>query len=109
MGALSKQVSRAVAKRVVGLPQFKQSIVNCEINTTSILYAIVEETSHSLAYDKLQITIRSQEGAFVLFEDEYIMNPSKEVHENIISPIEIEIVIDMKESNFSSIAYSRIL
>lgn len=106
--ALSKQVARAVAKGVVGLPQFKQSIIAEEMDTESIVYAIVRETSHSLKVERLQIAIRSEEGEFVLFVDGEIMTPSKEILEKILSCKEVEIAINMGEGNFSALAYSRI-
>ena len=107
--ALSKQVARAVAKKVVGLPQFKASIINEEMDIESILYAIVAETSHSVKLGRLQITIRSEAGSFVLFESEDKMVPSKQVIQRIVAPAHIEIDVDMGEGNFSALAYSRIL
>ena len=107
--ALSKQVARAVAKKVVGLPQFKNSIVNEEMDIESIVYAIVAETSHPVKLEQLQIVIRSEAGSFVLFEAGEKMAPIKTLVQKIVEPMDIEIDIDMGEGNFSALAYSRIL
>lgn len=107
-GALSKQVARAVAKKVVGLSQLKQSITNVELDVESIVYAIVSETSHCVKLDKLQISIRSEFGSFVAFVDEIKMSPAKELLQKIVTPMDIELNIDMGEGNFSALAYSRI-
>ena len=108
-GALSKQVARAVAKKLVGLPQFKQSVTNVEMDVESIVYAIVAETSHSVKLDKLQISIRSEFGSFVVLVDETITHPAKELLERILTPMDIEIDVEMCEGNFSALSYSRIL
>ena len=107
-GALSKQVARTLAKSLVGLPQFKNSIVDEEMDIESIVYAIVKETSHAVRLEKLQVIIRSEEGEFVLFENEGKMSPCKEILARILSPMEVELAIDMSEGNFSALAYSKI-
>ena len=78
------------------------------MDTSSIVYAIIEESLHSLKEEKLQIAIRSREGEFVLYEDASKMDPLKEVFQKIVSAEEIELAIDMGEGNFSALAYSRI-
>lgn len=106
--ALSKQVARAVAKSLVGSTLFKQAIINEEIDVEGIVYAIAQETSHSMKFEKLQVVLRSEAGEFVLFEDGRKIIPSKEVLRKILDSMEIELYIDMGESNFSALAYSRI-
>lgn len=108
VGAISKQVARAVAKSVVGAQQFKQSVKNCEMDTENIVYAIAQETSHPLRIEKLQISISSNEGSFVLFVDEGIIAPSRDLLERILSSTEVELIIDIGEGNFSALAYSKI-
>ena len=107
--ALSKQVARAVAKKVVGLPQFKSSIVNEEIDIESLVYAVVAETTHCVKLERLQIVLRSSAGSFVLFEAGEKMVPIKQIVQKIVEPIDIELDIDMGEGNFAALAYSRIL
>ena len=58
--------------------------------------------------EKLQISIRSTEGEFVLFVDESKISPSKAILQKILSSSEVEIVVNMGEGNFSALAYSRI-
>ena len=107
--ALSKQVARAVAKRLVGLPQFKNSIANEEMDIESLVYAIIAETTHCIQLERLQIVIRSSTGSFVLFEAGEKMAPYKQVLQKILEPMDIELDVDMREGNFAALAYSRIL
>ena len=107
-GAQSKQVARVVAKAIVGLEQTKRSIIEEEMQTESIVYAIAREANHSIKLEKLQIAISSNGGEFVLFEAQRMVSPCKAVLQNILSQEEVQISIDMGEGNFSALAFSRI-
>lgn len=106
--AISKQVARAVAKDLVGLSQFKQSIKEEKMDIEGIVYAIAQSTSHYLKTENLHVSIYSENGEFLLYDDECTFFPSKEVLERILSPMEVGLVIDMREGNFSALAYSKI-
>lgn len=106
-GAKSKQVARAVSKSVVGASGVKECLSKGEIDVEYLVYTAIENAEYIKA-DKLQISLSSCKGDFVLYVDAEKIIPSKEVIENILSADEVKIEINLFDGNYASLAFGRI-
>ena len=106
-GAISKQAARSIAKAVVGISSLKASILQNQIDVESIVYAVLENAENIKA-DKLQITLVTNKGEFVLYEDAGKVIPCGELLENILSADEVKIQINLFDGNYSSLAFGKI-
>ena len=106
-GAKSKQVARSIAKTVVGASGVKSSVAQGNIDVECIVYTVLENADKVKA-DKLQISVSSEKGEFVLYVDAEKVIPCKELIENILSPSEVKIEINLFDGNYSSLAFGRI-
>ena len=106
-GAKSKQVARAVSKSVVGASGVKECLSKGEIDVEYLVYTAIENAEHIKA-DKLQISLSSCKGDFVLYVDAEKIIPSKEVIENILSADEVKIEINLFDGNYASLVFGRI-
>ena len=107
VGANSKQVARLLAKEIVGASITKEGISSGKINAESFVY-FVWKYAGTLQADKIQVSILSKNGRFVLFDEENEIIPSNELMQNILSTDEVEIVVDLNDGNYSALAYGRI-
>ncbi len=107
-GARSKEEARAIAKAVVGLHTVKQSLLQNQIDVEPIFYTAVNNAKRAVKMENIHIAVRSEKGAFCLYEEYVKFNPSQELLENIFSAFEIEIEVKFRGGNYSAIAYGRI-
>ena len=106
-GTRSKQVARSIAKAVVGASGVKASLAQGDIDVECIAYTVLENAERVKA-DKLQISVSSEKGEFVVYVDAGKVIPSREVIGNILSASEVKITINLFDGNYSSLAFGRI-
>lgn len=104
IGVKSKQVSRAIAKRIVGLDALKSAFSMFEIDVDALLYAIVDGGTE-IEMDRLTIALCSQNGKLVVFEGGKKLLLSEERVVEILQADKITLSLNFESGNYSSKAF----
>lgn len=102
--AKSKQTARAVAKAVVCSEDLRHNTLNNRLDFEAILGAAYS-TGETFVLTKTTLTVSSENGRLVVFEDGKATDFSKEAQERILNGKEIEIIFSLGEGNYSARAY----
>ncbi len=103
-GVKSKQVSRTVAKAVVGANNVKESIKKCSLDLDGLLFCVVG-AGVEVDTEKLLIMLRSDMGQVVVWEAGDSIPLCKREFEKIVSAHEVELVLDFRKGNYTSTAF----
>ncbi len=103
-GASSKEVARSVSKRLAGAKAIKEGLATGEFKGEYALCALLS-VEYALRIEELQISLRSERGEVVLYEDERQFSFSKERLLDLLSGEEVELCVDFKEGNYQSTAF----
>lgn len=104
IGAKSKNVARETAKMMTTALPIRSAVAKRKVSIQALLNVILGG-AEKIPYDKLSITLRSTLGTFVAYEEKQVQPVLREVEEYIFSGNEIELVIDLKDGNYSAVAY----
>jgi len=104
IGAKSKQVSRTLAKVVVGSQNVKKILLNNALDANELLFAIANADAE-VDFSKMELGISSINGEFLLFDAGRALPVSKEIIENILNAKEIKIFIRLGLGNYTSTAF----
>lgn len=100
----SKRVSRALAKGLAHGLAVKEILRQGEFPLDGILCALCS-ANESFALEKISVTIRSQTGEFLVYENGRALMYEKPVAKNIIDGENLMVIVDCKSGNYHSIAY----
>ena len=103
-GGKSKQVSRAVARSVVGCIGLKKGLANGRLDLESVICAI-SNAEVEVDLSQAEITFSSEKERTVVFESGMPLSFSKEMAKRIVQEMEREIEIDLRMGNYSSTAF----
>ncbi len=106
-GAISKEVSRAAAKAIVGDSEVKDCLRKGKSGMENILYTLLK-TVKEPNVGSLGIVLRSVNGEAAIFDADREICVANEIIEDILSVDEVEIVVDLREGNYSSVAIGQI-
>ena len=100
----SKRVSRAMAKGLSHAILLKERLQKSDFPLEEILGALCGADEH-FQLGKMSITITSQSGEFLLYEDGRATAYEKYVAQQILGDGDITITVDCKKGNYASVAY----
>lgn len=101
-GANSAQISRALAKKLVSSVAVKEDIKNARINAENILFQIAE-ISGKQDFERVGISVRSEVGEVVIYEDGMRM-PDMHGHlKEIFASSCVELKISLAQGNYKSL------
>ena len=105
-GAKSKQLARALSKKLVGLQGIRNMLACKELvlDLESVFYALAELEAVN-TYEKVQISIRSQKGEMLLFEDGKRLPYNEERVLELLSCAEAGLCVQLNVGNYVSCAY----
>ncbi len=103
-GGISKEVSRAAAKAIVGSSIVKNSIQKGEVDLSAVIFTLLS-ASNSVAEDKIEIRLKTGEEEVVLYEDGRTLPTVKLDLERIAKAEEVSLWVDLREGNFQALAY----
>ncbi len=107
VGAISKEVARAVAKTVVGAAAVKEALKAGRVDCKSVFFSALQE-SNPLQLQKLRLTLRSGRGETILYEDGEELPTDATRIANILSAEEVELSLALCEGNFQATAYGNL-
>ena len=103
-GAKSKQSSRAIAKKVVSSPDFKNAILENRMDRETLCCAITDAGVFD-DFSEITISVKSAKGQVVFMEESQALLFSEMIMEEILDADEVEITIDLTKGNFASTAF----
>ena len=101
-GAKSAQISRALAKKLVSSVAVKEDMKNARVNAENILFQIAE-LGGGQDFERIGISVCSQVGEVVIYEDGMRMPDMREFLEEIFSSSCIELKISLAQGNYKSV------
>ncbi len=103
-GASSKEVSRSVAKLLVGAQAVKEGLRTGEFKGEEV-FCLLTSVEYPLRLEKLQISLRSANGEVVLYEDERQFTFAKEGLTSLLLGENLELRVHFKDGNYQSTAF----
>lgn len=104
LGARSKRTARAVAKAVVGALGVKRSVGKEQLDTESLLCAMIS-AGEEISIQKTSVSVCSSGGKLAVFEEEKQLFHSSQTEKAVLCKDEITFLVDLKEGNYGAIAY----
>ena len=104
-GAKSPQVSRTLAKKLVESVAIKEDAKQALVNAENILYKIAEMGGVD-AFDKIRISISSDVGEAIIYEDGIRVPDMREFLKSIFSGLYVELSVYLAQGNYKSTAYT---
>lgn len=101
-GAKSAQVSRALAKRLVSSVAIKEDVKNARINAENVLFQIAELGGVE-DFERIRISIRSEAGEAIIYEDGMRMPDMREYLNEIFQSSCVELKIALSQGNYKSV------
>lgn len=106
-GALSKEVSRTIAKSIVGSYPIKDGLRNGKVKVEDILYTLLSTSNQSQA-ERVEIRLCSKQEQIAVYDDGREISVLPNILEGILSAEEVEIVVDLHEGNYQAVAFGRL-
>ena len=106
MGAKSKQLARALSKKLVGLHGIKQMLGGntFSLDLESVLYALAELDVVN-TYADIQIYLHSDKGELLVFEEGRKLPYTRERIQEMLSSAEVGLCVRLNAGNYGSCAY----
>ena len=104
-GAKSTQVSRMLAKKIVGSVAVKEGVKTGRIDAESLLFLIAEMGGIN-DFDGVKIFVRSEHGEVVIYEDNWRAPILTEVYDKIFSSSRVELIVNLAQGNYKSAGYT---
>ena len=102
-GAKSKQVARALAKRIVCGQNIKTMILSANFRPENILYEI-NSIAEDVDFSKIQVSVATQSNDYVLYEDGRPLFLKKELLERLLTEKRITLSLQLRGGNFGATA-----
>ncbi len=106
-GAISKEVARAVAKRLVGAEEIKKGLKKGKIDVRSVLFLALEECN-CLKAEKLRLGVSSTAGEVILYEGGEELFVSPPILDKLLAGEDVELFLSLGEGNFQAIGYGNL-
>ncbi|MBQ8394114.1 MAG: bifunctional ornithine acetyltransferase/N-acetylglutamate synthase [Clostridia bacterium] len=108
-GVKSKQLARTLAKKLLSLRGVREMLSTAQDSSDveSVIYALAEEEAVN-GYDKIQISVRSENGVLLIFEDGRRLPCAKKRLQEVLMGVETGLFVALNEGNYSSCAYGRV-
>jgi len=103
-GAKSQQTARALSRRIIASPWFRQAIQSDNIFVKDIFFEINAEAG-DIDFSMLKIAIQSVNGCFVLHELGESLPINKEILACITDAEEVQLLIELNAGNYRATAY----
>ena len=103
-GSRSKQVSRALAKRLAGAKNILDGIKEKNLKIEDVFYLLAEEGAMEDALS-VRISLQSAKGVLTLYEDGVKLPYVQSTGEEILSASDVWLCVDLGKGNYQSIGY----
>ncbi|MBQ7912288.1 MAG: bifunctional ornithine acetyltransferase/N-acetylglutamate synthase [Clostridia bacterium] len=104
-GAQSAQISRALAKKIVGSVAVKEDIKRGSVNAENILFSVAE-IGGTKEFDNVSICIRSEFGEAIVYEDDKRVPEMREQYKKIFASSCVELSVQLAQGNYKSVGYT---
>ena len=104
-GAQSTQISRALAKRIIGSLAVKEDIKSGNVTAENILFSIAEFGAVN-DFENVRVSIRSEFGEAIVYEDGKRVPKMPEHYQKIFTAPCVELCISLKQGNYKSVGYT---
>ncbi|MBQ3221503.1 MAG: bifunctional ornithine acetyltransferase/N-acetylglutamate synthase [Clostridia bacterium] len=102
-GVRSKQTARALCKSLASAEGIKKGFSERKVDVQSVICA-VHDTGEAVKMETLSVSIATEKGKLLLFEDGKLMPVSSEVENGILQAKEAELTVAFLDGNFSASA-----
>ncbi len=106
-GGISKELSRTIAKSIVGAESVKEGIRNNNLDVKSVLFLALQ-AGNALNATKFKLGVRSVKGEILLYERGEEIPVSLPIVDKILNADEVELFLDLQEGNFQATAYGNL-
>lgn len=104
-GVRSKQTARAICKSLASAEGLKKGIFERKVDVQGVICA-VHETDETIKMETISVSIATEKGNLILFEDGKLMPVSPEVENGILQAKEVTLTVAFLDGNFSASAIS---
>lgn len=104
LGARSKQVSRAISKKIATSDVVKKSVLRNDIDTDGILY-ILSQSDAIDDFSRVEISLHTEDKRLVLYEDEKKIRASESSMQSMLGSPDVNLCVRIGYGNYASTAY----
>lgn len=104
-GAQSAQISRALAKKIIGSVAVKEDIKSGNLNAENVLFSIAELGAAS-DFENVRVSISSEFGEAIVYEDDKRVPKMPEHYKKIFASSCLELCIQLSQGNYKSVGYT---